>query len=121
VPQEIVTGDTLFEGNLRLSHLEYAAQHIYLQSQPRCLGLVLGNACNIDCPHCYQSKNGDNLLKPPSIGRELRREFMSFYPFLGSLRIQGGEAFAYSGFRELLDDLAATANRPILSVSTNGT
>jgi MoaA/NifB/PqqE/SkfB family radical SAM enzyme len=113
--------DGLYEDNLRLSRLEYDAQHLYLQSRPRCLGLVLGNACNIDCPHCYQTKNGDNLLKPPSIGRELRREFMAFYPFLASLRVQGGEAFAYSGFRDLLDDLAATVSRPILSVSTNGT
>jgi hypothetical protein len=37
------------------------------------LGLVLGNACNIYCPHGYQSKNGDSLLKPPEIGRGLRR------------------------------------------------
>jgi len=113
--------DTLYEDNLRLSQLEYFEQHIYLRSQPRCLGLVLGNACNIYCPHCYQSKNGDNLLKPAGIGRELRREFRGLYPHLATLRIQGGEAFAYAGFRELLEDVAATVQRPILSVSTNGT
>ena len=113
--------DTLYEDNLRLSQLEYFEQHIYLCSQPRCLGLVLGNACNIYCPHCYQSKNGDNLLKPAGIGRELRREFRGLYPHLATLRIQGGEAFAYAGFRELLEDVAATVQRPILSVSTNGT
>src|SRR5262249_33059299 len=29
--------------------------------------------------------------------------------------------FGYSGFRELLDDVAATVDRPIVSASTNGT
>src|ERR1035438_9155760 len=31
----------------------------------RLLKEVLGNACNIDCLHCYQSKSGENLLHPP--------------------------------------------------------
>ncbi len=113
--------DSVFEDNLRLSQLEHFQQHIYLRSHPRCLGLVLGNACNIDCPHCYQAKNGDNLLKPAGIGRELRREFMGLYPYLATLRVQGGEAMAYAGFRELVEDVAATVSRPILSISTNGT
>lgn len=110
-----------FHNNLRLSELEYKLGRIHLQSRPRCLGLVLGNGCNLDCPHCYQSKNGDNLLKPPEISRELRREFIGLYPYLSTLRLQGGEAFAYAGFRELLDDVASAVRRPILSISTNGT
>ena len=113
--------DEIYQQNLQLSQLEYRRQHIYLRSLPRCLGLVLGNGCNIDCPHCYQAKNGDNLLKPPAIGRELRREFAGFYPHLATLRIQGGEAFAFPGFRELIEDVHASVERPILSVSTNGT
>jgi MoaA/NifB/PqqE/SkfB family radical SAM enzyme len=107
--------------NLRLSQLEYQLQHIRLWSQPRCLGLVLGNACNLHCPHCYQPKNGDNLLRPAGIGKELRREFLGLYPYLSTLRVQGGEVFALAGFDELLEDLEATVSRPILSVSTNGT
>ena len=107
--------------NLRLSQLEYQLQHIRLWSQPRCLGLVLGNACNLNCIHCYQAKNGDNLLRPAGIGKELRREFLGFYPYLSTLRVQGGEVFALAGFGELLEDLEATVSRPILSVSTNGT
>ncbi len=113
--------DRLYEDNLRLGRIEYLSQHIHLHSQPRFLGLVLGNACNIYCPHCYQSKNGDNLLKPPEIGRELRREFAGLYPYLANLGVQGGEALAYAGFRDLLDDLAATSSRPILEITTNGT
>ncbi len=113
--------DTVYEDNLRLSQLEYRQQHIYLRSQPRCLSLVLGNACNIYCPHCYQSKNGDNILRPAEIGRELRREFMGLYPYLSTLRILGGEPFALVGFRELIEDAASTVSRPIISVSTNGT
>ena len=113
--------DTVYEDNLRLSQLEYRQQHIYLRSQPRCLSLVFGNACNIYCPHCYQSKNGDNLLRPAEIGRELRREFMGLYPYLSTLRILGGEPFAIVGFRELIEDAASIVHRPVISVSTNGT
>ncbi|HXN47242.1 MAG TPA: radical SAM/SPASM domain-containing protein [Bryobacteraceae bacterium] len=113
--------DTVYEDNLRLSQLEYRQQHTYLRSQPRCLSLVFGNACNIYCPHCYQSKNGDNLLRPAEIGRELRREFMGLYPYLSTLRILGGEPFALVGFRELIEDAASIVHRPIISVSTNGT
>jgi MoaA/NifB/PqqE/SkfB family radical SAM enzyme len=85
------------------------------------LGLVLGNACNIDCPHCYQEKNGDNLLRPADIGLQLRREFLSLYPALSTLRIQGGEALAYRSFKDLVEDVASVSRRPLLSVSTNGT
>jgi MoaA/NifB/PqqE/SkfB family radical SAM enzyme len=107
--------------NLRLSRLEYEQRHVYLCSRPRCLGLVLGNACNIDCIHCYQAKNGEALLRSAEIAAELRRELMAFYPYASTLRIQGGEPFAIRGFRELIDDVAAIVRRPILSVSTNGT
>lgn len=111
----------IYGDNLSLNQTEYRLQHIYLRSQPRCLGLVLGNACNLRCVHCYQPKNRDNLLEPAGIGREMRREFTGFYPYLSTLRIQGGEVFALPGFRELLDDVAATVGRPVLSASTNGT
>jgi MoaA/NifB/PqqE/SkfB family radical SAM enzyme len=82
---------------------------------------VLGNACNIDCPHCYQAKDGSNLLYPFEIGEALRRELMAFYPYLSTLRIQGGEVFAMRGFTELIDDVSRLVQRPILSVSSNGT
>lgn len=113
--------EAVYQDNIRLNQIEYRLQHVYLYSMPRCLGLVLANACNIDCIHCYQAKNGDNLLRPAGIGRELRREFLGLYPYLTNLRIQGGETFAIRGFQELIDDVAATTTRPILSVSTNGT
>ena len=111
----------LHRHNLRLSQLEYQLQHVSLASQPRCLGVVLGNACNLNCIHCYQSKSGANLLRPVEIGKRLRAEFRALYPYLSTLRVQGGEVFALAGFDELLEDLQATVGRPILSVSTNGT
>jgi MoaA/NifB/PqqE/SkfB family radical SAM enzyme len=113
--------ESAYRANLRLSEIEFSRQHLYLHSLPRILGLVLANGCNIDCPHCYQAKNGDNLLKPKSIGDELRREFRAFYPYLSTLRVQGGEAFAYPGFADLTEDVAGTVRRPVLSASTNGT
>ncbi len=120
---EPTTPDTevAYYDNLRLSQLEYEQRHVYLYSRPRCLGLVLGNACNIDCIHCYQAKSGDNLLRPPEIARELRRELMGFYPYVSTLRVQGGEVFAIRGFSELIDDVTRLVQRPVLSISTNGT
>ena len=115
-----MTTERAYSDNLRLSQLEYEQRHVYLYSRPRCVSLVLGNACNIDCVHCYQAKNGDNLLRPPQIAEQLRRELMAFYPYVSTLRIQGGEVFAMRGFRELIDDVALV-RRPVLSVSTNGT
>ena len=113
--------ETAYRANLRLSEIEFRRQYLYLHSLPRVLGLVLGNGCNIDCPHCYQAKNGDNLLKAAAIGDELRREFRAFYPYLSTLRVQGGEAFAYPDFAALIEDVGDTVRRPILSASTNGT
>jgi len=115
------SGDRLYLDNLRLGQIEYKLQRLHLESRPRCLGLVLSNRCNIGCIHCYQSKNGDNLLRPTHIGEALRREFMAFYPYLSTLRLQGGELFAIPGFSELLDDVAQTVSRPIVSISTNAT
>jgi MoaA/NifB/PqqE/SkfB family radical SAM enzyme len=121
-PEPIATDlEAAYYDNLRLSQLEYEQRHLYLYSRPRCLGLVLGNACNIDCIHCYQAKNGDNLLRPSEIAGELRRELMGFYPYVSTLRIQGGEVFAIRGFSELIDDVTRFVRRPVLSISTNGT
>lgn len=60
-------------------------------------------------------------MRPPEIAVDLRRELRSFYPYLSTLRLQGGELFAIRGFRELVDEVAAVTNRPLLSISTNGT
>jgi len=110
-----------YQDNVLLSRLEYEQRHLYLRSRPRCLGLVLGNTCNLHCVHCYQARNGDTLLRSPEIAGELRRELMASYPYVSTLRIQGGEVFAIPGFRELVDDVAALVRRPVLSISTNGT
>ena len=90
------------EDNLRLNELEYRDRRSYLRSQPISFTIVAGNACNIRCRHCYQSKNGDNLLKAPRIARELRQEFSQFYPYLSTLLLMGGEVFAMEGFSDLL-------------------
>lgn len=113
--------ERLYRDNLELNRLEYQAGRVHLWSRPRCLGIVLGNSCSIDCIHCNQSKNGDNLLNPPEIGRELRREFAGFYPYLSTLRVLGGEVLALRGFSDLIEDLRSVVSRPILGISTNGT
>lgn len=113
--------ERVYRENLELSRYEYQHERIFLWSRPRCLGIVLGNACNLDCIHCYQAKNGDHLLRPAEIGRELRREFAALYPYVSTLRVMGGEVLAMRGFSELVEDVGAAVSRPILSISTNGT
>ncbi|MFO1417830.1 MAG: radical SAM protein [Methylotetracoccus sp.] len=107
--------------NASLNRVESTLGKAFLHSLPRYMTIVLGNGCNIDCVHCYQHKNGDNLLRAPEVGDGLRREFLVFYPFLETLRLQGGEVFALRGFESLVEDVAAVAGRPLISVSTNGT
>ncbi|HWQ53967.1 MAG TPA: radical SAM protein [Bryobacteraceae bacterium] len=111
----------LHEQNLELNRVEHELQHAHLRSMPRCLGVVLSNRCNIGCVHCYQPKNGDSLLEPRPIGEALRREFASLYPYVATVRLQGGELFAIPGFSEMLDDVGAVVDRPIVSISTNAT
>ena len=113
--------DFTYQDNLRLNELEYRDRQSYLRSLPLSFTIVIGNTCNIRCRHCYQAKNGESLLKAPRIGRELRREFSQFYPYLSTLRLMGGEVFAMDGFGDLLDDVAAATDRPIVSVCSNGT
>lgn len=107
--------------NARLAEVELALGRTYLRSMPRNLGVVIGNGCNIDCPHCYQLKNGDNLFRDAEIGASLRREILSMVPYLSTLRIQGGEVFALRGFDELVTEVASASDRPLISISTNGT
>src|ERR1035441_4430121 len=87
IEREVTSGESAYHENFRLGEIEFRQHHLYLRSLPRFLGLVLGNRCNIDCPHCYQSKNGDNLLKPAEISQDLRREFQAFFLFLSTLRV----------------------------------
>lgn len=115
------TVDALHKANARLSDVEYSLRRLYLQSMPRYLTIAIGDGCNIDCPHCYQPKTGDNLLRDSEIGPALRREFSALYPYLSTLRLLGGEVFAIRGFRELIEDVNSATNRPLISISTNGT
>lgn len=111
----------LYAANMRLSQFEYEQRRLSLNARPRCLGLVLGNACNLRCIHCYQARNADTLLGPPEVAAGLRRELAALYPYISTLRVQGGEVFVIPGFRDLIDDVVRHTQRPILSISTNGT
>jgi MoaA/NifB/PqqE/SkfB family radical SAM enzyme len=113
--------DDAYVTNALLSRAEYALQHLYLYSMPRQITVVLGNRCNLDCRHCYQSKNDDLLLQNPKIGRALRRELTALYPYLATVRFIGGEVFVLPGFQELIDDVVETVDRPIISINSNGT
>jgi MoaA/NifB/PqqE/SkfB family radical SAM enzyme len=113
--------DALHQANAELSEVEYSLRRLYLHSMPRYLTIVISDRCNIDCPHCYQGKTGDNLLADSEINPVLRREFSALYPYLSTLRLQGGEVFAIRGFRELVEDVASATDRPLISISTNGT
>jgi MoaA/NifB/PqqE/SkfB family radical SAM enzyme len=104
--------------NLQISREEYRQRAVVLRSRPRCLGMVLGNACNLRCIHCYQPHDGAQLL---AMAPELRDEMKGLYPYLSTLRLQGGEVLAMKEFGDLVEDLACRIRRPILSISTNAT
>lgn len=112
---------TSYLDNKYLNKAEYHMGRLHLHSLPSYLTVVMGNGCNIDCRHCYQWKNRDNLFRDAQLGADLRRELTAFYPYLSTLRIQGGEVFALRGFEDLLDDIGALVQRPIVSISTNAT
>lgn len=111
----------LNETNARLNSVEYDLQRLYLYSMPRQVTIVLGNRCNLNCRHCFQVKNDDALLQKPEFALALRREFTGLYPYLSTVRFLGGEVFMLPGFRELIDEVAASVDRPIISINSNGT
>jgi len=113
--------EELYRMNLRLNRAEFARRRIVLESMPRYLSVVIGTRCNINCPYCYQEKTGDELLGSGHFGDHLRRELAAFYPYLSTFRIGGGEVFLIPGFEELVAEVSASAARPIISISTNGT
>ncbi len=117
----MIAAEELYWSNLRLNRAEFAQKRLFLASMPRYLSVVLGTRCNISCPYCYQSQTGEELLAQESFGDDLRRELAAFYPYLSTLRIGRGEVFLISGFEELVAEVSATVNRPIISISTNGT
>ncbi len=113
--------DELYAANFRLNRAELSLRRLHLDSMPLYLTVALGTACNINCPYCYQIRSDENLLEPKPFGAGLRGEVAAFYPFLSTLRVMGGEVFIIPGFEEFVDEAAALVNRPIISISTNGT
>jgi MoaA/NifB/PqqE/SkfB family radical SAM enzyme len=113
--------EELYASNLKLNRAEFALRRIHLTSMPRYLSIVIGTRCNINCPYCYQVKSGEDLLAPQFFGAHLRRELAAFYPYLSTLRIQGGEVFLIPGFEEFVAEVSACVSRPVISISTNGT
>ncbi len=117
----MVIEDELYAANFRLNRAELGLRRLHLESMPLYLSVVLGTACNINCPYCYQIRSDESLLEPKPFGAGLRREIAAFYPYLSTLRVMGGEVFVIPGFEEFVDEVAAQVSRPIISISTNGT
>lgn len=113
--------EELYTSNLKLNRAEFASGRMHLISMPRYLSIVIGTRCNLGCPYCYQVKSDEDLLAPQFFGVRLMRELAAFYPFLSTLRIQGGEVFLFPKFEEFVAEVSARVSRPIISISTNGT
>ena len=74
----VSAGHELYEANLRLDRAEYAMRRLHLTSMPLYLSVVLGTACNLDCPFCYQTASDQRLLPLDPLGFALRRELSAF-------------------------------------------
>ncbi|MCX5778784.1 MAG: radical SAM protein [Elusimicrobia bacterium] len=109
----IVPREKIMLHNTILNEIEIAQKKIYLDSKIRSLTVTLTNKCNLRCIMCEMRKTQWDLPAKTC------REIIALLPSLERVMWQGGEAFLFEGFEELLDESSRYPLRQVLS--TNGT
>jgi MoaA/NifB/PqqE/SkfB family radical SAM enzyme len=109
--QMLPPGDLMLR-NAVLSEVEIAQKKIILDSTPRSLTFTLTNKCNLRCIMCKTRTIEWDLPE------KAKKEIVSLLPSLERVMWQGGEAFLYDGFEELLDEAARYPIRQV--IATNG-
>jgi MoaA/NifB/PqqE/SkfB family radical SAM enzyme/Flp pilus assembly protein TadD len=103
------------DGNLQniiLNEKEIAQKKVVLCSKIRSLTFTLTNRCNLRCLMCNTRK------KPWDLPSKTKKEIIKILPYLERIMWQGGEAFMYEDFEELLDEASKFSIRQVLA--TNG-
>ncbi len=108
----IIPKENLMLQNILLSEKEIAQKKIILCSKVRSLTFTLTNRCNLKCLMCNTRK------KSWSLPDKTKQEIIKLLPYLERIMWQGGEAFLYDDFEELLDETAKFPIRQVLA--TNG-
>jgi MoaA/NifB/PqqE/SkfB family radical SAM enzyme/Tfp pilus assembly protein PilF len=98
--------------NSVLNEKEIVERKTVLESKMKSLTFTLTNRCNLACVMCETRKI------PWDLPERVKREIVTLLPFIERVMWQGGEAFLYDGFEELLDEAAKYPIRQVLA--TNG-
>ncbi|MHB9155117.1 MAG: radical SAM protein [Endomicrobiales bacterium] len=107
-----VSPDDRMRRNGLLNEVEIARKKLTLDSRMRSLTFTLTNQCNLRCLMCETRKTPWNLPD------RVRKEVITLFPYIERVMWQGGEAFLYEGFEELLDEASKYPIRQVLA--TNG-
>ena len=99
--------------NSVLNELEIAQRKILLQSYPRRMTVSLISTCNLRCKMCPYDK--DRLFK---LSKYQVDDIIEMLPYIEEVEWNGGEAFLFKYFNELLD--AAYKNNVKQYVTSNG-
>lgn len=98
--------------NILINEKETAEKKLILSSRVRSLTFTLTNKCNLRCLMCESRK------KTWDLPDKTKEEIKKLMPYLERIMWQGGEAFMYEGFEELLDEASKFPIRQVLA--TNG-
>jgi MoaA/NifB/PqqE/SkfB family radical SAM enzyme/Tfp pilus assembly protein PilF len=109
---DLILKDNLMLQNIVHNEKEIAQKKITLRSRVRSLTFTLTNRCNLNCLMCNTRKISWELPL------RAKREIIKLLPHLERIMWQGGEAFLYEDFEELLDTAARFPIRQALA--TNG-
>ena len=99
--------------NSVLNELEIAQRKVVLQSYPRRMTVSLISTCNLRCKMCPYDK--DKLFK---LSKYQVDDIIQILPYIEEVEWNGGEAFLFNYFNELLD--AAYKNNVKQYVTSNG-
>ena len=99
--------------NSVLNELEIAQRKVILQSYPRRMTISLISTCNLRCKMCPYDKDKLFVLSKYQVD-----DIISMLPYIEEVEWNGGEAFLFKYFNDLLD--AAYENKVKQYVTSNG-
>ncbi len=102
-----------FFNNKILNEIEISQRKTVLESKPRFFEVSLTSRCNLKCVMCEVWK------KPWDIPKETVKEVIEYLPYLGRLRLSGGEVFLSEYFEKLIEKSSYYPNVR-MAINTNG-